>query len=126
MDKRFFRLDLWASLLVLVWFFIPGRYLGWAKDKTGTGEEIYLSGFELMMNFGLGGMVFAVIPLSCAFVVICALYGANAFLPFAQKGVLVGVGLFVLMSLMNSVLPGFYVTLGIGLYLWWESSRKPK
>jgi hypothetical protein len=124
MDNRLLRLDFWASVLTLVWFFLPGKYFAWGKSAGHVGEEIYLSGFELMMNFGMGGLVFSVVPLSCAYIIICAFFGDNDFLPYAQKGVLLGVGLFVVMSLINTVMPGFYVALASGIFLWWASGRR--
>jgi hypothetical protein len=76
-----------------------------------------------MTDFGTGGLFLSIVPLSCAFIVICTIFGDNAFLPYAQKGVLIGVGFFVLRSLINSVMPGFYVALASGLLLWWLSKR---
>ncbi len=123
MDKRFLRLDFWAAVLTLAWFFLPGKYFSWANSAGYIGEEVFLSGFELMTDFGTGGLFLSIVPLSCAFIVICTIFGDNAFLPYAQKGVLIGVGFFVLRSLINSVMPGFYVALASGLLLWWLSKR---
>lgn len=99
------------SCLLLVWFFVPGEWMGWTRNGH--------SGFGLVWN----EMAFALIPIP-----ICAIYlimgnltGDLALETYAKRGILISIFVFVVMMFLSTYALGFLGAVLIGAFLWWET-----
>lgn len=113
---KYLKPSLIISVIVLVWFFIPGYQAGW----TSIGD----SGFQLMLTQGSSAIILALVPLSALGVIIGHLYEDVRLLRYAKRAMLLGVGTFLLLTIYNTMNWGFFFTVAAGCYLWWESMKR--
>jgi ABC-type molybdate transport system permease subunit len=117
-DKTYLsKFSFWVSLVALVWFFIPGTFLGWTIDEGYSGFE------HILYNYA---WVLILIPVCTGYIVFGSLFGHTSFERYAKQGVMLGILLFLIQSLLQTFTIGFYVVVGCAAYLWWESNRKAK
>ena len=118
MNQKYLKPDFIVSIVVLIWFFIPGAALGWTKSG--------LSGFELALSPGRSSLILFIVPLSALYIIIGRVWGENSFTGYARRGLLTGVVLFLILTVLNTMSAGFFVALAGGAYLWWDTARKKK
>ena len=117
-DKTYLtKFSFWVSLVALVWFFIPGTFLGWTIPEGYSGLE------HILYN---NAWVLLLVPASTSYIVLGNIFGHTDFERYAKQGVMVGLLLFLIQTFLKTFTFGFFIMVGCAAYLWWESNRKAK
>lgn len=115
MHPNYFKPSFILSIALLIWFFLPGESLGW------TVAEGY-SGFDLVRLEN--AYMLLIIPLCAGYLIMGNITGELSLERYAKRGILLGVGLFLIASIFTRMSTGFFVATIAGCYLWWETLRK--
>ena len=116
MDPKYLKPDFIIACAILIWYIMPGSLFSW----TQYGE----SGLTLTTRYGSSGLVLLAVPLAAGYIIISRVYGETGFTIHAKRAVLIGVGAYMLLTIISTMSWGFYIAVAGGCYLWWETMNK--
>lgn len=102
-----------AATLFLIWFFVPGEMLGWnTLGQSGFSLMFYANHWELLVSL-----------LAVLYLIVGNLTGDLNLEVYAKRAVLTGLVFFLVIEVFTSMSIGFFVSVFLGLFLWWETSK---